>query len=189
MSRLNLTKLSEHCCQTLVVGARGQTLDEDVEEAALPTLALLTALMGEDLDLLAVELELLGLGDGRGGRLLSLELDVAKAAALPVGVELEFARANRAKLAEGRVELLLSDAQVDVANEQVCLGLHEVALLHVAADKVAANLGVVQFRGAPLGLLRGEELEEAVAVLALGLLVNVDDRLVHVVPEVLHVLV
>jgi len=54
MSRLDLTKLIKHSFQTLVVGASGQSLDKDVQEAALATRALLAALMSEHFDFLAV---------------------------------------------------------------------------------------------------------------------------------------
>lgn len=177
MSRLNLTKVSKHSFQTIVAGAFGQALHEDVEEAAFSIRALLASLMGQHLDLLAIELELLGLLDGCGGGILALKLDVAEAARLAVGVKLELARANGADCLEGFVELLLGDTEVDVAHEHVSLRLHEVAFLEVAANEVSTNLCVVHLGGAATRLFGREELEEAVAVLTLGLLINIDERL------------
>jgi hypothetical protein len=83
----------------------------------------------------------------------------------------------------------LRDSEVNVAHEHVRLGLHEVAFLQVAADVVLADLGVVELLSTFLGILEFEELEEAVAILALGLLVNVDDRLIHVESEAFNMLV
>ena len=57
MSRLNFPELSEHLLESLVVGARGQALHEQVEEAAFASLALLAALVVQNLDLLPVDLE------------------------------------------------------------------------------------------------------------------------------------
>lgn len=137
--------------------------------------------MGKHFDLLAVELELLRLSDGGRGRFFALELDVAETTTLTIRVELEFARANGANGAKGLEELLLRDREVDVADEDVGLGLHEVTFLEVAANEIFTNLRVVHLRGAAARLVGGEELKEAVAVLTLSLLINVDDCLEYVV--------
>lgn len=180
MSRLNFTKLSKHSFQTVVVSAGWQALNKDVQEAALAALTLLTALMGQHFNFLAVELEDLGLGDGGRGGILALELNVSEATAFAVWEELKLARANGAKGRKRIVELLLGDSVVDVANEDVGLWLHKVALLEVAANEVATDFRVVHLVGAATRLIGGEELEEAVAVLTLSLLINVDDCLVDV---------
>ena len=91
MSRLNVTVLSEHCFQLVVVGTLGQTLDEQVEEAALRLGALLLTLVVQNLDRLAVEFELAALSDRHVRRILALKLNVAKGSRLAVGVELELA--------------------------------------------------------------------------------------------------
>ena len=91
MSRLNLTKLGEHFSQTLVVGALRQTLDEQVEEAAVRLWALLLSLVIQNLNLLAVEFELAALLNSLVGVLLSLELNVAEATRLAVGEEFKLA--------------------------------------------------------------------------------------------------
>ena len=57
MSRLNFSKLSKHLLEFLVVSASWQALDKKVKEATVLTLALLTPLMSEHLNLLAVEFE------------------------------------------------------------------------------------------------------------------------------------
>ena len=63
MSRLNFSKLCKHLREFGVVSVRFEALDEEVEEAAVLTLALLTSLMSEHLNLLAVKLENSGLFD------------------------------------------------------------------------------------------------------------------------------
>lgn len=156
-------------------------MDKDVEEAAFSSLTLVTSLMSEHLNLLAIELELLRFGDSRRSRALIFELNVAEAAALSVGVKLEFARADWANGGKCLVELLLGDGKVDVADEDVGLWLHKVTFLKVAANEICTDLRVVHLRGAAAGLVGGEELEEAVAVLTLSLLINVDDCLENVV--------
>ena len=143
MSRLNLTVLSEHLSQTVVVGALRQTLDEQVEEAAVRLRTLLLSLMIQNLDLLAVEFERAALLNSLVGVLLSLKLNVAEATGLAVGEEFKLAGTDRAKLSERVVELLLSHASVNELHDQVGLGLHEVTFLQVAADKVLSDLSVV----------------------------------------------
>ena len=91
MSRLNLTVLSEHFSQTVVVGALRQTLNEQVEEAAVRLWALLLSLVIQNLNLLAVEFELAALLNSLVGVLLSLELNVAEATRLAVGEEFKLA--------------------------------------------------------------------------------------------------
>ena len=85
--------------------------------------------------------------------------------------------------------MLLRDALVNIAHEHIGLWLHEVTFLKVAADEVSTDLGIVQFSGTPTCFLDSEELEEAISVLALRLLVNVDDRLIDVESKLLYVLV
>lgn len=84
---------------------------------------------------------------------------------------------------------MLSDTGVNKLDQQVSLGLNELTFLQVAANKVVSNLRVVQLGGASLGLGFIEELEEPVAVLTFGLLVDVDDSLEDVVPEPFDMLV
>lgn len=189
LSRLNLTVLGEHRRQLDVVGALGQTLDEKVKEAAILLRALLLTLVIQNLDLLTVEFELAVLRDRQVGCLLTLKLDVAKAPRLTVREELKLTGADGAELLEGVVELLLCNIEIDELHHQVSLGLHEVALLHVTADVVIPDLRVIDLVGAPTRLRVFEELEEAVAILALRLFVHINDCLVDVVPEPLHVLV
>ena len=61
MSRLNFSKLSKHLLEFCVVSASWQALDKEVEEAAVLSLALLTTLVLEHLNFLAIELEHSGL--------------------------------------------------------------------------------------------------------------------------------
>jgi len=152
MSRLNLTKLGEHRLKLIVISALDQTLDEEVKEFAILLRTLLLTLMIENLYFLTVEFELAALRDRQVCRLLTLELNVAKAPRLTVGEELELARADGAKRCESVVELLLSHADVDELHHQISLGLHKVALLHVAADVVVSNLRVVNLSCAPTRL-------------------------------------
>jgi len=189
VSRLNFTVLLEHCLQTVVVRALRQTLDEQVEEALLSFGALFLTLMVQNLDLLAVEFECAALCDRQVGSILALKLNVAEASRLSVGEQLELTRADSAKLGEGIIELLLSHLRVNELHDQVGLGLHEVAFLQVAANKIGPNLRVVYFGGAAFSLLHIEKLKEAIAILALRLFVHVDDCLVDVVTQSLHVLV
>ena len=189
ISRLNFTVLSKHSLELVVARALRQALDEQVEEALFRLGTLLLPLMVQNLDFLPVELERARLLDGQVGGLLAFELDVSEASRLAVGEEFKLTRADGSEGEEGIVELLLRDRKINELDDQVSLGLHEVALLEVAADVVRSNLRVVHLRGAAAGFCGIEELEETVAVLALGLLVNVDDRLVDVVTHPLHVLV
>lgn len=186
---MNFTKLSKHCLEFGVVSASFEALDKEVEEAAGFALALLTPLMSEHLNLLAVELKSSGLFDSSSRRLLALELDISEASCLTVWIKLKLARAHWADGREGVEELLLRDCKVNVAHEHVRLGLHEVSFLQIAADVVVADLRVVQLTSTSLGLIKFEELEETVAVLALGLLVHVDDCLIHTESELLYMLV
>ena len=189
MSRLNLSKLSKHLLEFFVVSASWQALDKEVKEATVLTLALLTPLMSEHLNLLAVEFEDSGLFDCAGSGVLPLELDISEASGLAIWIELKLARAHGANGIERVEELLLRDCEVNVAHEHVRLGLHEVTFLNIAADVVVADLCVVQLICTSLGLFQLEELEEAVAVLALSLLVHVDDCLIHIESELFHMLV
>lgn len=145
--------------------------------------------MSEHFDLLAVELNLTGLCDSGSGRLLCFELDVSEASSLTIWVKFELAGANWADSREFIEELLLGDCKVDVTHEHVRLGLHEVAFLQIATDVVVADLRVVKLTSTSLGLVQFEELEETVAVLALSLLVDVDDCLVDTVSHLLYMLV
>jgi hypothetical protein len=78
---------------------------------------------------------------------------------------------------------LLVDLQVDVADEHVGLWVKDSAFLEGGADRRAINLLVVDAIGTTLGFCGVKELKEAVAVLALGLLVGSDDSLEDVVPQ------
>ena len=189
MSRLNFSKLSKHLLKSFVVSASWQALDKEVKEATVLTLALLTSLMSEHLNLLAVEFEDSGLFDCAGSGVLALELDISEASGLAIWIELKLARAHGAEGRECVEELLLRDCEVNVAHEHVRLWLHEVAFLQIAADVVIANLRVIQVISTPLGLFEFEKLKEAVAVLALSLLVHVDDCLIHIESELFHMLV
>ena len=87
------------------------------------------------------------------------------------------------------MELLLGHLEVNIADQHVRLGLHEIAFLQVAAYVIVADFRVVKLSCAPFCLLELEELEEAVAILALCLLVHIDDCLVDVESELLYMLV
>ena len=116
-------------------------------------------------------------------------LNVAEASALSVGVKLKLARTDRPKFDELVIELLLGDGEVNVTHQHVRLGLNEFAFLKIAADVLASNLRVVKLAGASASLIFIEELKEAVAILALGLLVHSDEGLIDVVSHLPHVLV
>ena len=189
MSRLNFSKLSKHLLEFFVVSASWQALDKEVKEATVLTLALLTPLMSEHLNLLAVEFEDSGLFNCAGSGVLALELDISEPSGLAIWIELKLARAHGAEGRECVEELLLRDCEVNVAHEHVRLWLHEVSFLQIAADVVVSNLSVVQLRSTPLSLIQFEKLEEAVAILALSLLVHVDDCLIHIESELLNMLV
>lgn len=133
---LNFTVFNKHLAELVVGGAGRQALNEDVKEASFVALALLAALVSQNLNFFAVELEDLGLGESGRGGVLALELNVSKASALAVRIELQLAGSDGSECQESFVELLLRDAEVNVAHEQVRLGLHEVAFLQVAADEV-----------------------------------------------------
>ena len=189
MSRCNFAKLGKHTLETFIRRAGGHALDKEVEEATGFALALLTSLMSEHLNLLAVELQDSRLFDSKVSCVLALELNVSEASSLTIRIELELARANWAESTERIVELLLGDRKVDVADQHVRLGLHEVSCLEVATDEVCPNFSVVKLSRAALGLFQFEELKETIAVLTLRLLVNVDDCLVDSEPELLYMLV
>ena len=137
--------------------------------------------MIQNLDLLAVKFELAALRNRQVGCLLALELDVAEAPRLAVREELKLTGADGAILHKGVVELLLGHAGINELHHQVGLGLHEVAFLHVAADVVVPDLRIVELLSAATRLRGLEELEEAVAILALSLFVHIDDCLIDVV--------
>ena len=61
MSRLDFSKLCKHRFKPFVVSTLGQSLDKDVQEAALATLTLFTSLMGEHFDFFLIEFEFLRL--------------------------------------------------------------------------------------------------------------------------------
>ena len=126
MSRLNFAEFSKHCLETVVVGAVRQALDKEVKESTVLTLTLFTSLMGQHLNLFAIELEGSGLCDGVIGGLLALKLDVSKTSGLTVRIELKLARANRSEGRERIKELLLCDGEVNIANKYISFGLHEV---------------------------------------------------------------
>lgn len=56
MSRCNFAKLGKHTLKLIIIRASRQALNKEIEEATGLTLALLTSLMSEHLNLLAVEL-------------------------------------------------------------------------------------------------------------------------------------
>ena len=153
------------------------------------TLALLTSLMSEHLNLLAVEFEDSRLFDSAGSGFLALELDISEASGLAIWIELKLTRAHGAEGRECVVELLLRDCEVNIAHEHVRFWLHEVSFLQIAADVVVSNLSVVQLSSTPLGLIQLEKLEEAIAILALSLLVHVDDCLIYIESELFNMLV
>ena len=189
MSRLNFTIFYKHLLETLVVSTCRKALDKEIEEAALLALALFAALVVQHLNLFAVKLENSGLFDSVGCGLFAFKLDVSETSAFTVGVELKLTRTNWSEGQERIVELLLGHLEVNIAHQHVRLGLHEVAFLQVAADVIVADLCVVKLSCAPFCLLQLEKLEEAVAVLALGLLVHIDDCLVDIESELLYMLV
>ena len=189
MSRLNFTIFYKHLLETLVVSTCRKALDKEIEEAALLALALFAALVVQHLNLFAVKFENSGLFDSVGCGLFAFKLDVSETTAFTVWVELKFTRANWTEGQERIVELLLGDLEVNIAYQHVRLGLHEVAFLQVAADIIVADFSVVKLSCAPFCLLELEELEEAVAILALCLLVHIDDCLVDVESELLYMLV
>ena len=189
MSRLNFTIFYKHLLETLVVSACRKALDKKIEEAALLALALLTALVMKHLNFLAVKLENSGLFDSVGCGLFAFKLDVSETSAFAVGVELKLTRTNWSEGQERIVELLLGDLEVNIAYQHVRLGLHEVAFLQVAADIIVADFSVVKLSCAPFCLLELEELEEAIAILALSLLVHIDDCLVDIESQLLYMLV
>ena len=189
MSRLNFAEFSKHCLETVVVGAVGQALDKEVKESTVLTLTLFTSLMGQNLNLFAIELEGSGLCDGVICGLFALKLDVSKTSGLTVRIELKLARANRSEGRERIEELLLCDGEVNIANKYISFGLHEVTFLKIAADIIVSNLRVVKLASTSLGFFEGEELEESVSVLAFSLLVHIDDCLVDIETELLYMLV
>ena len=85
--------------------------------------------------------------------------------------------------------MLLSDCEVNIAHQYISLWVLEVTFLKVAADVIISDLRIVKFTCASLGFVKGKELKEAVSVLALGLLVHVDDCLEHIESELLYMLV
>ena len=189
MSRLNFTKFYKHLLETVVISAHWKALDKEIEEATLLALALFAALVMQHLNSFAVKLENSGLFDSAGCGLLAFKLDVSETSAFTVWVELKLTRANWPEGQERIVELLLRHGEVNIPHEHVRLGLHEVAFLKIAADVIVADFRVVKLRSAPFGLLKLEELEEAVAILALRLLVHIDDCLVDIESQLLYMLV
>ena len=139
--------------------------------------------MVEGLDLLAVEFESSACLDGFLGGVCIFKLNVAKTARFAVWIRFQFAGLDGSELGEGIEQRLLVDLQVDVADEHVGLWVKDSAFLEGGADRRAINLLVVDAVGTTFGFGGVKELEEAVAVLALGLLVGSDDSLEDVVPQ------
>ena len=189
MSRYDFTELREHRGQFVVVSAGRQALHEQVLEVTLLSLALLPPLVSQYFNWLTVKLDLAGLFDRGCCRVFALKLNVAEASALTICVKLELAGTNLTEFGKLVEELLLGDSEVNTSHQHVRLGLDELSFLQVAANVLASNLRVVQLLGASASLVNIEELEEAVAILALGLLVHIDEGLVDVVTHLLHVLV
>ena len=184
VSGCDLSKLAKHLLELLVVSSGGKVLDEDVVECvAVACLALLAFLMVEGLDLLAVEFESSACLDGFFGGVSIFKLNVAKTAGFAVWIRFQFAGLDGSELGEGIEQRLLVDLQVDVADEHVGLWVKDSAFLEGGADCRAINLLVVDAVGTTFGFGGVKELEEAVAVLALGLLVGSDDSLEDVVPQ------
>ena len=189
ISRNNFSKLSEHSGKFVIVSAGRQALHKQVVEGAVLSLTLLSPLVSQHFNRLSIKLDLAGLFDRGGCRVFALKLNVAEASALSVGVKLKLARTDRPKFDELVIELLLGDGEVNVTHQHVRLGLNEFAFLQIAADVLASNLRVVKLAGASASLIFIEELKEAVAILALGLLVHSDEGLIDVVSHLPHVLV
>ena len=110
-------------------------------------------------------------------------MNVTKTAGLAVWIRFQFAGLNGSELREGIEQRLLVDVQVDVADEDVSLWVKDSAFLEGGSDRRAINLLVVDAVGTTFGFFCVKELQEAVAVLALGLLVGSDDSLEDVVPQ------
>lgn len=139
--------------------------------------------MVEGLDLLAVELESNASCDGFLSGVSIFKLNVAKTAGFAVWVRFQFAGLNCSELGEGIEQRLLINLQVDVTDEDVGLWVKDSAFLEGGADRRAINLLVVDAVGTTFGFFGVKELEEPIAVLALGLLVCSDDGLEDVVPQ------
>ncbi len=69
--------------------------------------------MVKNLDLFSVQFEDFCLGEGLGGGLFALKLDVTKAARLAVGEKFQLAGSNWTELHEGFVQFLLSHRGVN----------------------------------------------------------------------------
>lgn len=109
-------------------------------------------------------------------------MNVTKTAGFPVWIRFQFARLNGTVLGEGVEECLLVHFKVDVADEDVGLRVEsDSAFLEGRADRRAINLLIVDAISAAFGFFGVKELEETIAVLALGLLVGSDDSLEDVV--------
>ena len=85
--------------------------------------------------------------------------------------------------------MLLCDCEVNITHQYISLWVLEVSFLKIAADVIISDLRIVKFICASLGFVKGKELKEAISVLALGLLVHVDDCLEHIEAELLYMLV
>ena len=110
-------------------------------------------------------------------------MNVTKTAGFTVWIRFQLAGLNGTVLGEGIEQRLLVHIQVDVADEHVGLWVKDSSFLEGRADRRAINLLIVDAISAAFGLIGVKELEETVAVLALGLLVGSDDGLEDVVSQ------
>lgn len=145
--------------------------------------------MDEDFDRLTVELNIAGFLDGFLGNLSTFKLNVAKTATFTIWVLFQFARANSSILGERVVHLLLCDVKGNVADEHICLGVHDSTFLEGGTNGLSVNSCVIYLLSAALSFCGIKELKETIAVLALGLLVSIDDSLVDVKSLLLYMLV
>lgn len=84
--------------------------------------------------------------------------------------------------------MLLSHVKVDRFDHQVGLRVWLVAERRAAADVSVSDLGVVELRSASASLRLIVEVEEAVAILALRLLVDANESGLDIEAETLDVL-
>ena len=158
-------------------------MHEDVVEGVrIASFALFTFLMVKNLNSLAIEVEIGAFLDSFLGNLSIFKLNVAKTAGFTVWVLLQFARLDGTVLGEGVEQRLLIYFRVDVADKYVGLWVQDTTFLEGGPDCCAINDRVVDAVRATFGFFGVKELEETVAVLALGLLVSSDDGLEDVVP-------
>ena len=145
--------------------------------------------MDKDFDRLTIEFDITGLVDGFFGNLGTFKLNVTKTATFTIWVLFQFARADSSILFERVEQFLLSDVKGNVADEHICLWVHDSTLLEGGTNGLSVDLRVIYFLSAALSFCSIKELKETKAVLALGLLVSIDDSLVDVESCRLYMLV